>query len=377
MEDTIAKLLQDMPKLLNQRYFRSVDPSGKENKIYHRYRLTGAKTMWKKNDNLVYSYSTRLTGSKERVEDLISHLTDDDVDSIRGIFENTTEDTKNVVDVDSILDNLITSENYEDGSLSSEIYNHEKEQYSKMLTLKAEEEKNAPRVAEIYEAFLVHKKKNINNTGRRGKTLRMDNLGKIYLSLGENQMLNVFGYSDTNGTAEIVEVDNIKATKYEINGKILYKVPNYLILSSRQADVDYALKDLSRQEAIELSVNKIKGTVTEWGKVKNTKSEVVKKKTIVRKINRKIVRSTNKKESVKEGESEDKEGEEDEEEEDEKEEEEEDEDEDESEKEDEEEEEEDEKEEEEEDEDEDEEEEEDEKEGESEDEGESEEEDKE
>ncbi len=287
----ISKLLLDMPKLFKQRFFRSINPSGKENKIYHRYRLTGSKAMWKKDENVVYSYFTRLMGQREQIEEIISELTEEDLKTINEMFSVEIESenifTDHYIDNETLLENLITNESYEGDNLAAEMYNNEKKHYSKMLAAEAEKEKNAPRVAEIYEAFLIAKKKNVNNKNGRGKTLRMNDLGKIYLALDDNQMLNVFGYSDTNGKAEIVEVDDLKAIKYEIDGKILYKVPNYLILSSRQADVDYALKDLSRQDAIELSVNKIKGVVSEWSKIKNLGGKT---KKIQRTFKRKIVR---------------------------------------------------------------------------------------
>ena len=96
----------------------------------------------------------------------------------------------------------------------------------------------------------------------------MENLGEIYNGLEEDEIMNVFGYSDPKGKVVVIKVDDLKKIEYEIEGRIMYRVPNYRIITSRRNDAEYVLRDLTRQNAIEISTHKIKELMDEWTSLK-------------------------------------------------------------------------------------------------------------
>lgn len=271
-----SKLLQSVEKLLLQRQFQSVIPN--RDQVYGKYRITGANARWNKDSNTVYSYHLRITGSQDEVVNMINALTEEQLSQFREKINPHEEKYPFPGSKKTLIDTLITKNNHNVQKESEtytpyQLYQHEKEKYSDYLLRLREEERNAPAVDEIYQAFLEYKKNQEPSVPGISKTLRMDNLGEIYTGMTSGQLLNVFGYGNKNGTAEPITIDNSASEVYNIQGKDLYRVPNYPIISARKVDLEYAIKDLSRQGAIEMTSAELKKVLNSWMEVKKSHSK--------------------------------------------------------------------------------------------------------
>lgn len=248
-------------KLLPKRQFQEVEKNSNGN--YSTYRITGATTKWKKQPNFVYSYHLRWAGDKEAVIKAITELDDDKLAIYHSEFKKL-EDKFELPDKELLIDQLIAKDNYK----QSNLYQHEKEAYKEVMTKNKKEAVDVPTIEEVYEAFTQFKKNNIVNKTK--KTLRMDNLGQIYNQMKTTHFLNVDGYSKADGKAEVVTVDDTQQNAYQIGSRVLFKVPNYPILSKTRLDLEYALRDLKTQSVISLSKTKLKSILKQWSEVKST-----------------------------------------------------------------------------------------------------------
>lgn len=256
--------------LFEERRFFHIEKTGK-NKSHSKYLLSGSGIQWNENPGFSYSYDLRLSGDNSKLKEILEDIDDDTLNAIKLIIKDDKVD----LDKENLVKRLITQDNRKDPDIGPGfLYEHEILKHKEHTKKIKEKEKNSPGVDEIYDAFIKYKDKvkdGTKRTGVKGRTLRMDNVGEIYLNMETGHMLNVYGYySNKDGQAEVIKVEG-EGPVYEIDGKTLYKVPDYQILSSRRQDLDYALKDLSRQNAIELGPNKIKGVLDEWASVKNKK----------------------------------------------------------------------------------------------------------
>ena len=263
----VQKLLDAIPKLLEQRKFRSVNSKGK-NKIFSNFQITGATTKWKSKTetDFVYSYETRLAGKKKEVEDFIKGFTSEEMEILKELLGEDKGD--HIADTKSLMSRLITFKNY---TVTSKLENSPKQLYdyevqqNKSQKLK-KDDVNEPTIAQYYEAYLLHKQtqKKIQNgnveTNKGPSILRMKEIGDLYKSLGKDDIMNIYGYSDVGGKAIIMKVQD----EYIQDGKKLHKVPNYKLATSKKKDVEYALKDLISLGSIGLKKNQISGVVKAW-----------------------------------------------------------------------------------------------------------------
>ena len=270
--NNVEKLLTSIGKLLKMRQFRYVESQDKDGKTYKKYRITGAKTMWKKDPAFVYSYETRLCGPHNLVSKFIATFSKENIGALTKEYDalgpGPTPYPKSISDMES---NFISMKNYA-GPQPNVAYSFEILAYQRMNKDAEEVLKQAPSITEVYTAFLKYKstktvtvaKSSSQGGGKRGGTLRMENLGELYNNMGEGEIMNAFGYSEPKGKAKIIKVEDTDNEEYDMDGKTMYKVPNYRIITSRRNDAEYALRDLSRQNAIELSTHKIKEVMDEW-----------------------------------------------------------------------------------------------------------------
>lgn len=252
--------------LFEERRFLHIEKTGK-NKSHSKYLLSGSGIQWNENPNFSYSYDLRLSGDNSKLKATLEDIDDDTLNIIKSLIKDDRVD----LDKKNLVERIITQDNRKDAPY---LYEHEILKHKEHTKKIKEKEKNSPGIDEIYDAFVKYKnavKGGTKRSGVKGRTLRMDNVGEIYLNMDPGHMLNVYGYySNKDGQAEVIKVEG-EGPVYEIDKRTLYKVPDYQILSSRRQDLDYALKDLSRQNAIELGPNKIKGVLDEWANVKNKK----------------------------------------------------------------------------------------------------------
>lgn len=270
----VENLLESIPKLLEQRKFRSVLPSGK-NKAFGHYQITGAFTKWKtkKETDFVYSYETRLAGSKKDVVAFLKNFTDENVEILQDLLGEDRGD--HISSKKDLINQIITFGNHNDPSDNpsnpSNLFEYEKEQ-KKNKKVKKEKE---PTIDQYYDAFLKYKQrqKKIEDgklqTDQNPKILRMKNIGDLYQKLGPTDILNVFGYSNVGGVAVVVKVDQVDQN----NGKKLHKVPNYKILASKKKDIEYVLKDLITVGTIGLKKTQINEVIEAWAENKKSGSK--------------------------------------------------------------------------------------------------------
>lgn len=247
--------LELIKTLFGTRKFISI--SSLKDGVKKTYTLTGAKTIWKKEPNIVYSYQLRVTGSKTEFGQFIKGLSNDILKDLNQFDDNIKAKTTKA----NLNNTLITNQNYTE----NELYQHEVEEYNKLKKTKPKKDKYT--IEQIYEAFLVYKE-NKDDIGPRKTPVKLNNLGEIYKSLEGDQVLNVFNYSSKDPQIKIERVEDPNDSKFRLDGKVMYRVPNYRLVSSKRNDVQSALKDLVALNVIELGKKQITALLKEWAQLK-------------------------------------------------------------------------------------------------------------
>jgi len=251
--------LELVKELFANRKFVSLDSLKTGNKKF--YTLTGAKTAWKTDPDLVYSYQLRVTADSKAFADFLKDLSADVLTSLAEV-----EDVKmGKLTKKELQNSVITFKNYQKGK-TAELFKHEVECYTKLKKAKAKKKKYY--IEEVYAAFQVYKTQK-NDIKPRKTPVKMSDIGETYQNLGENEVLNVFNYASKEPKAEVETVEDVGKNKYEFNGKVMYKVPNYRLVSSKKTDIQTVLRDLVAQDVIELKKKDIKALVDEWTELKS------------------------------------------------------------------------------------------------------------
>ena len=252
-------------ELLTSRKFISLESLSSGTKKV--YTLTGSKSIWKKQPNTVYSYQMRITGDQAKFNSFLKDMSNDLVSSLSelddALVKNPTKKT--------LKSTLITNKNYDtDGSEAYTLYQHDTQEYTKLKNKKIKTKR--PSIEDTYAAFLVYKE-NKSDLRPKKTPVKMESIGDMYQNLGSNDVLNVLGYASKEPHAYIQAVEDANESKFEIDGKIMYRSPNYRLISTKKSDIQRALKDLAAQDVIEIKNKQITQISNDWSELKTNSNK--------------------------------------------------------------------------------------------------------